>query len=279
MLIVKMWGGLGNQMFQYALFCQLQNQNIQTQIDTRFYHSNIAHNGYELENIFHITPPKVSVKDLTSRSIKKIIFADNFSYHETGKSSINDLLSCKSHTILKGYWQNLKYFKGIETRLLNDFSFSLKLDENNEKLLTTIRKSPHSVSLHVRRGDYLHATNAEFFHQCSSDYYRKAIAIIKERYSDINLYIFSDDMDWCQKNIPHNDAIFIANNNGINAWKDMYLMSQCKHNIIANSTFRWWGAWLNPNATKIVIAPEKWYNTKQNLNLTNPLIPSNWVQI
>ena len=110
---------------------------------------------------------------------------------------------------------------------------------------------------------------------CTIDYYKKAIDFLQNKEKDLYFYIFSDDMDWVKNNISISNALYIDWNKSENSWQDMYLMSQCKHNIIANSTFSWWGAWLNQNPNKLIIAPKKFLNTIE----TPDLIPSDWIKL
>ena len=155
------------------------------------------------------------------------------------------------------------------------FSFKLELISNkNLSLAKTIRET-NSVSIHVRRGDYLMEIGWD---TCNLEYYNKAIKYIEQILPHCTFYVFSDDILWCMKNLTNKyNFIYVDWNKGNDSWQDMYLMSQCKNNIIANSTFSWWGAWLNNNPQKIVITPSIWFNDR-NPNDCD-IIPDNWIKI
>jgi len=170
---------------------------------------------------------------------------------------------------LDGYWQNEKYFKDIRTEIIRDFT--LKKDTNNKlkKYLRDI-KSNQSVSLHVRRGDYLENIQINKVHGiCKIDYYKKAIKRIKQHIESPIIYIFSDDIKWCKENFDFLENKFFVDNLN-NAFDELELMKNCKHNIIANSTFSWWGAWLSKADSKIVIAPKVWWHNLPYKNIASP---------
>lgn len=133
-----------------------------------------------------------------------------------------------------------------------------------------------TVSIHIRRGDYLSQQfSAGFGNCCPLAYYREAIHYMKTYLDDITFVLFSDDMDWVKMNLPLDNAIYVDHNHGVDSWQDMYLMSMCQHNIIANSTFSWWGAWLNDNTDKIVIAPKRWWSSIEN----DDVVPESWIRM
>lgn len=172
-----------------------------------------------------------------------------------------------------GYYQSEKYFKEITNIIRKDFTFPKPVDIINQKLINQIDNT-ESVSIHIRRGDYLNIPNTQNI--CSISYYKKAINLILKNISNPQFYIFSNDINWCKQHLQIDKAIFISNNTGKNSFIDMQLMSCCKHNIIANSTFSWWGAWLNNNPNKIIISPNKWMN---DTNGTGDIIPNDWIKI
>jgi hypothetical protein len=177
---------------------------------------------------------------------------------------------------LDGYFQSYKYFQDIREVLLRDFFFP-GLDENNSLIENSIVKSINSVSIHFRRSDYLMEKVIDVHGVLSEEYYSTAVNLINKIVPNSHFFIFSDDIKHVKDNYSFENATFIEGNNGTDSWKDLYLMSKCKNNIIANSTFSWWAGWLNINPSKIVIAPKKWFNNK-DLNNDN-LIPQNWIQI
>jgi hypothetical protein len=184
-----------------------------------------------------------------------------------------------SKCFLSGYWQSPLYFKSVECLIRQEFTFPTKLSKENSIILKMI-KNFNSISLHVRRTDYVNNVNHEIHGVCSIEYYMKAISIICANVNYPFFFIFSDDIKWVKQNLKINSkCVFVSGNTGSNSYIDMQLMSFCKHNIIANSSFSWWGAWLNSNFNKIVIAPQKWFNDENINSQTSDLIPDTWIRI
>jgi hypothetical protein len=178
---------------------------------------------------------------------------------------------------LMGYWQSEMYFKDFAETLRSDFHFKIPMDDTSCDIAELMQAS-NSVSLHVRRGDYLtHGPTAKVLNVCSLDYYRRAIAYIAERVDLPHFFLFSDDMEWVQANmdIPF-PKTHVVHNRGMYSYRDMQLMYLCKHQIIANSSFSWWGAWLNQNPGKLVIAPRDWFCNDMN---DTDLIPEKWTRL
>ena len=200
-----------------------------------------------------------------------MVFEESFTFDER-------IMKLKGNLYLDGYWQTEMYFKSIRNELLDDFEIKSSPSGENSSMLDLICKS-NSVSVHIRRGDYVN--NAETFQKhgvSSMEYYNKAINYINKRVENTHFFIFSDDIEWVRQNFTIKHAIhFIGFNDASKNFEDLRLMKNCKHNIIANSSFSWWGAWLNENPNKIVIAPANWFNDI-SVN-TNNLIPSDWVSI
>jgi len=189
----------------------------------------------------------------------------------------NNALRVGNHVYVNGYWQSEKYFSSIRNQLLTELIPASELSSESQLIYDDI-KNHNAVSLHIRRGDYINETNQSIYHTCSLDYYSKSIDLILSKVTQPKFYIFSDDFEWVKSNLNINQQIqFIEHNKGKNSYQDLILMSKCKHNIIANSSFSWWGAWLNQHENKIVIAPEKWF--KSNSKKTQDLIPSTWIQL
>ena len=243
-------GGLGNQMFEYALVLVLRNRGHHVQIDTSYYDFFKMHNGYELDRVFG-TINKQGIHMYWLRTLHKfrpkgLYLMDAYLY--------NEKLLTAPKPYMFGYWQDERYFSDIEDDIRKMFTFR-DVDEKN-KLLAKEMLACNSVSLHIRRGDY-----AEFGMTLMGDaYYYKAIEYIRKKVETPFFYVFSDDVDEA-KGMADKMGInykLITHNKRNDSYKDMYLMSQCKHNIIANSSFSWWGAWLNNNREKIVIAPQLW---------------------
>lgn len=276
MIIVKCSGGLGNQMFLYALYKNFKKRGREVYFDIDDYKNYNLHNGYELEDIFNLAidysennyTKHLKVKE--NEYIKKIIrkFKPELISHKILHPYIynNDIFSMRN-VYLEGYGQNINYINTIEDELRYDFKFNLDLiDELNLNIIEEIERNENSVSIHVRRGDYINNTKAYDIYGgiCEKNYYSNALKIIQERVSNANFYIFSNDIDWVKQNLRLKNATYINHNNGKDSYKDLILMSKCKHNIIANSTFSWWGAWLNENSNKNVIMPKRWTNYQEN---------------
>ncbi|WP_245553721.1 alpha-1,2-fucosyltransferase [Anaeromusa acidaminophila] len=180
---------------------------------------------------------------------------------------------CKKNITLDGYWQSYKYFSAIE----DDLRRELTIPKEREELIAISRSLPeNSVSIHVRRGDYVSNPKANAMHgTCSWEYYQAAIEKMTGLVKEPQYVVFSDDITWTKENLPLPNAMYIGRELGLFDYEELILMSRCKHNIMANSTFSWWGAWLNSNPNKVVIAPRKWFRHKKIK--VNDLFPSSWV--
>lgn len=284
MQIVWCLGGLGNQMFQYAFYRRLQLDGKDVALDISGFNGYELHNGFEIRNIFGIdvTMADISVvneiklKILHATFIQKIIWKifsscpimmqKKFNFHE-------EYLNFRKPKYLEGYWQSEKYFAAYSEIIRNDFKFP-KLDAQNKEYADKIQHT-ESVSIHIRMGDYInHPLHGGI---CTIEYYQRAIDFIKAKLDKPIFFIFSNDVEWCKNNLQLENAIYVTGNDGQNSYRDMQLMSMCKHNIIANSSFSWWGAWLNNNPDKVVIAPSRWFNDP-TIN-TKDLLPDSWIQI
>ena len=281
MIIVKLSGGLGNQMFQYALGRNLSLKNKTTlYIDASdlLIQNNIfpiTRRSFEL-NIFN-TNYRVKSYQNKNTFLKKII--NKFRQIKNVKESIHlfnpDVLNLKGNIILDGYWQCENYFNLNRETILSDFTFKIPPDKENEDILNCI-KNVNSVSVHFRRGDYVSNVDSNNYHGiCADDYYYTAIKILQEKISNPYFYIFSDEIETIKSNFKiTKNVTFINHNYGKKNYEDLRLMSACKHNIIANSSFSWWGAWLNRNENKIVIAPKNWFR-----KIESDIVPPEWIKI
>lgn len=268
MIITKLQGGLGNQLFQWAAGKSLSiDLNLPYYLDNQFYFSN----GPEIKRPLDIT--KLSnIQDLNFVGLindrRFYHFRDSFNYLNFS-NNINSLLARdnKPNIFLDGYWQSEKYFIKNKEIVLKELKAS-----NNiiEKLLSKYSnfKYDDAVSLHIRRTDYL--TSGGFHPTMSPEYYHNALEESKSE--KMVKLVFSDDIQWCRDNLKLDKVIFIDGNSNI---EDMYLMSLCKNNIIANSSFSWWGAYLNGDVDKKVIAPKIWFGNHSNIN-TSDIIPTSW---
>jgi hypothetical protein len=272
-------GGLGNQMFQYALYLALKRQGRNVILDTSLFNYTKMHNGYELERCFGFNDLKVKVsrwgilklRFFLKYNIGSVVYADKSHY---------DIKVFKTKSrYLNGCWQSEKYFSQIQDEIQEVFEFK-NIDTENQKLAKEIQ-STNSVSLHIRRGDYL--GNSKYEGVCSEEYYLKAINRLNKEISSHNdavFYVFSDDIEFVNQftsklNIK---TKIIAHNKSEDSYKDMYLMSRCKHNIIANSSFSWWGAWLNNNSNKIVVAPKNWFGNSTE-DCYKDIVPKSWERV
>ncbi|MEI6304723.1 MAG: alpha-1,2-fucosyltransferase [Candidatus Taylorbacteria bacterium] len=179
----------------------------------------------------------------------------------------------------KGYWQNEKYFKSIENNIKKEFTLINPLRSAAKKFAIEIGSLINSISIHIRRGDYVSDQKTNKYHgTCGPEYYSKAIKYITSKIgSNIHVFVFSDDIEWVKQNMPLKYPVTYVSSPEIPDYEELILMSQCKHNIIANSTFSWWGAWLNENPDKIVIAPKRW-TLKGEKNFKD-ICPPSWTRI
>jgi hypothetical protein len=290
MIIVKLMGGLGNQMFQYAMGRRLSLlRKTALKMDTSFLNDrnfNGTKRKFELD-VFSSDIPVVTETDLNkfaaiqNSKFKKGIqgmtpfIYPYFTVAEPTHGYNADILNSPANSLLIGYWQTEKYFLPIQDVIRKDFQFKKPLEGRN-KALAEVMATGNSVSMHIRRGDYIQNPETNSFHGiCSDEYYAAAIELIKKKAGNIQLYIFSDELEWVKTNMNFDVPVtYVDNNTGNNNYIDMQLMSLCKHNIIANSSFSWWGAWLNNSPGKIVVAPAKWFNDS-SINV-NDVIPEGW---
>jgi len=269
MIISKLIGGLGNQLFQYAAARYLAEiNNEELKLDLSEFKSYKLHK-YSLKH-FNIIEKIASQKDL--KKVKNVN-EKYFHYNKNFKKSGTNIL-------LKGYWQSVKYFNGISNIIKTDFKVKSKLKGRNLSVSKKILDC-NSVSLHIRRGDYKpNSYKDQIFDVLNYDYYHSAISDLSKKEKNLIFFIFSDDHKWVKDNIKLDFPIIIVNHNtAATNYEDLRLMSLCNHNIISNSTFSWWGAWLNCNKNKRIYAPKKWFNKNaKNLN-SKDIIPKQWIKI
>ena len=292
MIIGRLKGGLGNQMFQYAVLRALSlkyKKKIYLDLEsvkcTQLETDSFTPRGFSL-NIFKIKAsplPNFFRYILKLRTVLKRIIPVHFNLFLNNYNDNSDFNVIKYPAYLDGYFQSENYFKEFRQQMLDDFSLKFPLGKDNEILLEDIIKH-QSISLHFRRGDYVDKPQVALYHGvCSSEYYKIAMDYFRGEVTSSVFYIFTDDPIWVKNNFinlyPFYKMILVNINQGVDSWKDMYLMSKCKHNIIANSSFSWWGAWLNQNPDKIVIAPKQWFADPYVNSKSNNLIPASWVKI
>lgn len=287
MVIIRIWEGLGNQMFQYAYARALKEKGTDARLDVNKaydkiftkYKNNDPRNN-TIQN-FKISLPLVDVykygkyeylrQDTVVRRIlfwfgSHFLWKYNFYEEETPEYSIK-VAGIKKNCYVKGWFQSERYFKDIRPILIKELVPKKKIKISME--LRNAIESKESVSIHIRRGDYVKINNA-----VNMIYYKMAVDYIKRVYEHPYFLIFSDDLDWVKKNLHLNDKfVYVNENKKLKDYEELFIMSRCKSNIISNSTFSWWAAWLNQNEEKIVIAPKKWLKSQKNI------VPDDWVII
>lgn len=299
MRIVNIVGGLGNQMFQYAFAVTLSElfPTEEVMVDTSHYHhlfvkkwkSANLHNGYEIENVF----PNAKLKKATFKHLRKVTwYVPNYLLSRIIRRYLPkrkkeyvqnkiDYFTCQfepytisSDCYYEGLWESIRYYLPYREKLIDVFAHPIP-DMVNARMIDDI-ESGNSVGVHVRRGDYLETDS--FKGICGIDYYERAFNKIIESGLEHTFYIFSNDIKWCKENLvplaKGNKTIFVTNNTGVNSCWDMFLMTHCKSLIIANSSFSWWGAFLNQRGG-IVIAPNKWMNRNADFDIWMP----EWIRI
>ncbi len=291
MIVVNILGGLGNQMFQYAFaYAILQKKESAVKLDIgsfetydlREYELNLFNVSLEISSEEEVYRLKHKQENLFQKIIRKVnrkslSFSDAY-YKEVHFNFDEKAYGTKDNIYYEGYWQSEKYFKTYREQLLKEFTLKEDIHKQSQIYQQEINRI-ESVSLHIRRGDYVTNSHTNSVHgTCSLDYYKSAVKEIENKVSNPHFFIFSDDLNWAKENLGFiENVIFVELDENIPDHEEMLLMSLCKHNIIANSSFSWWGAWLNQNASKIVIAPKKWFNDTSRD--TSDLIPKSWVCI
>ncbi|MDR2955102.1 MAG: alpha-1,2-fucosyltransferase [Prevotella sp.] len=292
MVTILLSGGLGNQMFQYAAA---------KAVAVRL-HTSLVFDTYALDKKTQTTKRnfELSVFDIDiekRNTLKGKLLNKTYPYAQKYRKFFSvfgfytDTLAIqylpyiqeikKGSVYMYGNFQNEKYFKEIESDIRRDFTFINPLTGKNFELYKKI-KATNSVAVHIRRGDYLSNKNAAAnFVTCDRAYYEKAIEHISRKIENPDIFIFSDDQEWVKENLnfDNHSATFVDWNKEEDSYIDMQMMSLCRHNVIANSSFSWWGAWLNPNPNKIVIAPDKWFLSEDKNKLLDDFYPKGWIKL
>lgn len=282
MIIVKIKAGLGNQMFQYALGRRLSlDWHDELKLDLSWF-ENIKKNetARELDiNKLNTTISKASEEEILKAqpNIFKKIFVKinsrlNKSYFYT---FFPNVLKKKKVVYLDGYFQSYKYFDSIRETLLKDFTLKDGFSAEAVLIKNQIEQAGQSVAMHIRRGDYVVAYK-DWHGSLDTRYYEAGLADIKKKHPNVTLFIFSDDIEWAKQNLRFENPIVFVSRPGLQAIEELQLMSLCTHQVIANSSFSWWGAWLNKNPEKIVVAPKQWL-AAADIN-TKDLLPLDWVR-
>lgn len=290
MKIVNILGGLGNQMFVYAMYLALKaaHPDEDVLLCRRSYKGYPLHNGYELDRIFGIEAPEASLIQLAKVAYPYFnyktwqLMRHFFPQRKSMASGTTQIpfdykqVTREDDAFYDGYWQNEKNFLPIRDKIIETFAFSDFTDEKNLALAQKL-KGVRAASCHLRRGDYL---TDPIYGVCNTNYYARAVKELNQTVKPDMYCVFSDDIEWCKENLVDligrdKEVIFVDWNKGRESYRDMQLMSLCHYNIIANSSFSWWGAWLNNHEDKVVLAPEIWMNKP----LVNDPICDSWKRI
>ena len=289
MIVMRLKGGLGNQLFQYALGRYLSHtKNTTLELDTASYHIDRLR-VYRLDSFEivatasdrlpffstegrarHLNKVIQAVKGLFSRPFQ-IIRERHFSFDPS-------VFDCSDQAYLDGFWQSEQYFAPIADVIRHDLRLKNPLPPVLQELSSQIQGT-NAVAVHVRRGDYVSNPITTAYHGvCSAQWYEDAAKHMMQKVVNPTFFVFSDDYEWVRENI-HFDAptVFIPPSPDGQECNDMHVMSLCQHNIIANSSFSWWGAWLNANPNKIVISPKQWFAAGNHD--TKDLIPHSWIRL
>lgn len=283
MIVAKIKAGLGNQMFQYALGKRLSllwNDTLKFDLSW-FDNIQPGETARDMEiKEFCIDFPMATQSELqqvapsaVSKMLEKVKGRFDRNYFFRFRKS---LLKQKENLFLDGYFQSYKYFDEIRSTLVRDFSLKDDFGTEAARTLSQIQSATQSVSMHVRRGDFA-ASCKDWNGLCSLEYYQQALAHIKKVHPEVTIFMFSDDIAWVKENFSFDSYMELVSRPGLSAVEEMLLMSRCDHQIIANSTFSWWGAWLNQNVDKIVVSPSRWL-VAADIKTTD-LIPPEWIQI
>jgi len=292
MKIVKIYGGLGNQMFQYAFALSLAVAGgDDIYLDGSGLANDRLHNGFELDRLFSLALPAARIEDVRRLSdspvslagrIRRKYFSKRSHFIDRKFGYQPELFEMPDDMYFEGYWQSEKYFKPIEARIRERLAFARPLDDRNEELLASLPRPIASV--HVRRGDYLRHANLNL---CTPAYYGRAVEAISRDGGIGSLLVFSDDAEYCRtalepRGVP---ATIVDWNAGPESWQDMAMMSRCDRHVIANSSFSWWGAWLDPNPAKRIVAPSIWNRREiRDADLYysfkfNDIVPEGWERV
>ena len=281
MNIIRMTGGLGNQMFQYALYLKLKTLGRQVKMDDVTEYENRDARPIMLW-CFDLSYPKASREEINQLTdgfmklghrIRRKLFGRRSLEYQEQSCNFDEQVLIREPAYLTGYFQSDRYFKDIEEQVREAFQFSDKIwREIDDEIVEKIRNFQEqidnslSVSIHIRRGDYME--NEEVYgHICTETYYKRAVELMKVKYPGACFFVFSNEPEWAEKWTKDqygsgNGFTVIEGTDEMTGYLDLFLMSRCRHHILANSSFSWWGAWLNPSEDKTVIAPSKWFNNQ-----------------
>jgi hypothetical protein len=289
MIVIKLWGGLGNQLFQYAFGRAIaKNNGVDVAFDTSFYDNQPSYVGrreielLKLTRSIEITKPTGITKIFENRYVNKairifpkvkLVYGKGGFIKETGHTFLPWVLDTDKYDgyYFDGYWQTEKYFLTEKPELMGLFA-NFKISEYGARIVTEEEKC-NSISVHIRRGDY-YTKSHRVGYKVRDDYYNEAFEYINKRIASPTFYIFSDDIEWIKSQdfIKQYDCRFVENKGPNAAIEDMICMSKCKHGIMSSSTFSWWGNWIRDDLSTIVIAPTGFY-------CNTDFIPDRWTRL
>lgn len=293
MIVTKIYGGLGNQMFQYAAGRRLAlKRGLPLFLDLSYF----VPGAYRTYGLCHFNINAVALsaeqaarlnarfggglaRKLWVRLQEAMKGKGRFQYiMEKAKGIDQRVLDAQGNVCLIGFWQSEDYFADVPEAIRSEFVLNTPLCDKSRNLLEQIANS-HSVSVHVRRGDYVSDPTTNSIHgTCDSGYYQKAFTILERDHQDLCYFVFSDDLAWAREHLTFSRPVVYVDHNGPDhPHEDLRVMSLCKHHVIANSSLSWWGAWLNPNPNKRVIAPQRWYRDTRKDN--SDIVPQAWQRV
>ena len=292
MLITKLQGGLGNQLFQYAAGRKLSILHQTTiKLDLSWFEQYSSQRyslgAFNILEAFATKEEIAAIKGTPKRGMNRIAFLLEQKLKPYYRRSVfaephlrpydSNIERTPSDLYLEGYWQSEKYFLSIQDTIRREFTLKYEPDYENRQLARTITHGD-SLSVHIRRGDYVTGHPVGVHPPCGPDYYARCVNFISKRVSNPHFFVFSDDKAWAKDNIRfQHETTYVTHNGPDRNYEDLRLMSLCKHNIIANSSFSWWAAWLNANSNKIVLTPSQWFS---DLSLdTRNLLPPGWIRL
>ena len=293
MVIVRLLGGLGNQMFQYAAARRLAlAHNVPLKLDVSWF-SHAPDRAYALhalniQEAFASAEEVEEIRGPSTRAIPRVLFQlrrrfrigyDWIWIHERTLSPVDPrVLQARARTYLDGYWQSEKYFLDVPDTIRREFTIDFPPDARTREIVDQMATT-QSVSVHIRRGDYVSDPRTSPARSvCTPEYYQRCVSHVGERLADPHLFLFSDDPDWVARNLRFDHPWTLVSGRAARTdHEDLRLMSACRHHIIANSSFSWWAAWLDPHSDKLVLAPRRWMNDPRVDD--RDVVPSGWTRL
>lgn len=288
MIITKLKGGLGNQMFQYAVglaVASKYNERLKLDItgydDPRYINANTPRQ-YRMHAL-NLSGEIASINEVEKARnpfgvISKVLRYVSQKFFRKNYVDYDPWFLKRRHQYIEGYFQSEKNFSDVEDKIRKEFVLKKEFESDLFLREKTKIDKEKSVSVHIRRGDYANDPNTKAIHSvCSKEYYDRAISLINSKIEAPIFYFFSDDIEWVKKEFGEHENYNFVSNPKLEDFEELLLMSECSHNIIANSSFSWWGAWLNDNKNKIVIAPKKWLNI--NPDPHKNITPKSWLRM